>query len=96
MMKLLINIKNYYKIINNISLAIFIFIGFVFCKTEDAYYIKDKPKSIIIINKLIWDKINTQLENILKVIFEEFSVNNIKYSINRIICSPFSGHYSGL
>ena len=91
-----INIKNYYKIVNNISLPNFIFIGFEFCKPEDAYYINGKPKPINLINSLIWDKINSKIETILNILVDEFIVYNIKYSLKGIICSPFSGHYSGL
>ena len=90
------NIKNYYKTIINVYVPVFIFIGFELSHEDDLYNKKHKLNSITTMNLLCYNRMEENINLILEKILEKITVYNTNYFLKAVICSPFSGHFSGL
>ena len=90
------NVKNYYKTIVNVQCPKFIFIGFELSNEYDLYNEKGELNSINQINFLCYKRMEDNLSIILEKIVQKFTVYNLNYYLKGIVCSPFSGHFSGM
>ena len=89
-----INNKSYFKIVNNINLPNFLFIGFDLSTNNDNVDEKGNPNSIGFINNIIWNRIKSNIDIIINLSVDNFEVYNTKFKLQGIISCPFARHYT--
>lgn len=83
-----INNKRYCKIINNVNLQYFLFIGFELCTNNDILDEKGNANSIGFINNLLWNRMKDNIDTIINLIVDNFVIYNTKFELEVIISSP--------
>ena len=88
--------RNYYNIINQVFHPNFIFIGFEGGNENDKDNISENIDLKYQLNLLNHKRLKSNSLYIKNMIIKNFNIYNFNYTLRAIICSPFSGHYTGL
>ena len=89
-------IKNYYRIIQKIEMPDILFIGFDLSIGNDINNEEGNTNSLAVQNILAFNRLKDNKDLIINLIKDSLFLYNTKYELAGIVCTPYSGRYSGL